>query len=128
MGYTPAAPLPGPDLRFAEMYRDLRGTPAKGTGAAEGSHSKSDAAERERLRKACQDFESIFLAYLLKAMRATVPRGGVFGDSRAEEYFTSLLDERLAEEMARRGGVGLAEILYRDLQSSRSVRGAGEPR
>ncbi|HHV62002.1 MAG TPA: hypothetical protein GXX51_05105 [Firmicutes bacterium] len=55
---------------------------------------------------------------MLKEMRATVPKDSLFGGGRPEEFFTSLLDEKLAEEMAKGRGMGLGEMLYRQLSSA----------
>jgi flagellar protein FlgJ len=74
-------------------------------------------AERARLRQACQDFEAIFLTYLLKGMRATVPEGGFLSDSREQRLFRDLLDEGLATRLAASGSTGLAEAMYRQVAS-----------
>ncbi|NPV53851.1 MAG: flagellar biosynthesis protein FlgJ [Firmicutes bacterium] len=77
-----------------------------------------DDKDDKKLREACQEFEAIFLEYILKEMRATVPKDGLFGGGRPEEFFTSLLDEKLAEEMAKGRGMGLGEVLYRQFSSA----------
>jgi len=83
---------------------------AKVSGAGE-----PDGRRRLRLEDACRQMESLFLGYLLKEMRATVPRSGLINGGMAEEIFTSMLDQALAGEMAGRGGIGLATILMNQL-------------
>jgi flagellar protein FlgJ len=72
--------------------------------------------ERERLRKACRDFETIFLHELLKGLRRTVPDGG----SQQKALYQSMLDEQLAREFAKRG-LGLADQLYAELTASERI-------
>ncbi|HHY47238.1 MAG TPA: hypothetical protein GX506_08090 [Firmicutes bacterium] len=76
----------------------------------------------KKLREVCQDFESIFLQYLIREMRASVPKSGLFGGGFSEEVFLSLFDENLAKEMARRGGIGIGEMLQRQLSRSAGPR------
>lgn len=72
-------------------------------------------AEDLRLKRACQDFESLFLAHMMKAMRKTLPESGLFGDGLGGSHFSALFDEELAARISRTKGVGLAEILHREL-------------
>jgi len=71
------------------------------------SSSKSDA----RLKEACFELESLFINYLLKEMRATIPKSEFISGGKAEEIYTSMLDSQLAKEMASRGGIGLSSLL-----------------
>jgi peptidoglycan hydrolase FlgJ len=68
-----------------------------------------------RLRKACQDFESLLIGQMLKSMRETVPKNDVFGSREKEEIFQSMLDEQTAIEMSKTGALGLADMLYSQL-------------
>ena len=68
-----------------------------------------------RLRKVCQDFESLLIGQMLKSMRETVPKSDVFGSREKEEIFQSMLDEQTAIEMSKTGALGLAEMLYSQL-------------
>jgi flagellar protein FlgJ len=64
------------------------------------------------LKKACAEFESLFMFYLLKEMRATIPKSGFISGGSAEEIYTSMLDTQLAKELALKGGIGLSTILF----------------
>ncbi len=68
---------------------------------------KSDA----QIKEACFELESLFINYLLKEMRATIPKSGFISGGKAEEIYTSMLDSQLAKEMASRGGIGLSSLL-----------------
>ncbi|MBU0479529.1 MAG: rod-binding protein [Proteobacteria bacterium] len=77
----------------------------------------------EELRGACKDFEAILLRQLLSAMRKSIPKGELFGDSHAREMYQTLQDEALADQLSRGRGAGLGEVLYRQLsgQNRRTV-------
>ena len=70
---------------------------------------------QEKLRKACADFESLFLNYMLKSMRSSVPEGGITGQSEEGKMFQSMFDENLANEISSSGGLGLGDILLKQL-------------
>ena len=81
-------------------------------------NSSRGEADDARLRKACQDFESLLIARLLQAMRATVPKSDFFGSDDSEAVFRDMLDAEIAAAAARRGGTGIAEMLYRQLSAA----------
>ncbi len=81
------------------------------TKAGETAKSRQDA----QLRKAAQDFEAIFLRQLLKSMRRTVNESSLWGDGREMELYRAMMDDEFAAEMARSGGIGLAEMLVEQL-------------
>jgi flagellar protein FlgJ len=82
-------------------------------GAAPGA--AAPGTEAERLRKVARDLEGVFVEQMFKAMRETVPEGGVVDGGSGEAMFTGLLDQRLSAEAPARWEHGLAEVLYRQL-------------
>ncbi len=93
-------------------------------GAAEkavASKGGVPSAEMAKLQKVSKDFESVFLAYLLKSMRQTVPKSDLLGDSQGSKIFGELRDEELAKNMASSGGIGLSRLLVEQLK--RSLKG-----
>jgi murein DD-endopeptidase MepM/ murein hydrolase activator NlpD len=70
----------------------------------------------QKLRKACEDFESVFTYQLLRSMRKTIDKCDLFHGGSGEEIYESLLDQELAKSMAGRGAKSLAEILYQELR------------
>jgi len=79
-----------------------------------GTGQLSDA-KRKELKKISQDFESLFVGMMLKSMRATVPEDKLVGGGRAEETFRSMLDQEYATAAARRGGIGIATMVEKEL-------------
>lgn len=75
----------------------------------------ADGRQQAKLKKACADFESLFLNYMLKSMRSSVPQGGITEQSEEGKMFQAMFDEKLADEIAGGGGLGLGEILLEQL-------------
>jgi len=71
----------------------------------------------KKLREACEGFESIFIGKLWQQMRQTVPKEGYL-HSKEEDMYLSMFDTELAKKMADAGGIGLGDMLYRQLKES----------
>ena len=67
------------------------------------------------LRKACRQFESLFISQLLKEMRKTVPHGGAIPEDNATSLYQSFFDNHLADLLAQQQATGLGDYLYREL-------------
>lgn len=68
-----------------------------------------------KLREACQGFESVFLSKLFSEMRSTIPKNGLLHGQYEEQYY-SMFDKALCDKMADSGGIGLADMMYRQLR------------
>jgi|WetSurMetagenome_2_1015567.scaffolds.fasta_scaffold10155_6 peptidoglycan hydrolase FlgJ len=76
----------------------------------------ADPAHEKKLKKACADFEAIFVFQLLKTMRQSVPRNGILKPSQGRETYEMMLDQKIAEELAHKGeGLGLQKMLYNQI-------------
>ena len=71
-----------------------------------------------QLKKACADFESIFVYYILKSMRKSLPQDRLFGDTQGQKLYKSMADQAMSENIATGRGVGLGELLYNQLTGS----------
>lgn len=69
------------------------------------------AVARDPLRKAAEQLEATFLSEMLKST-GFGKTSESFGGGVGEEQFSSFLRDAEAREMARGGGIGLAESLY----------------
>jgi len=74
------------------------------------------AGDDPKLKKACQDFETIFLHHMIKTMRSSIPEGGLIEAGAGEKVFRDMLDETWANRLSERGGVGIARMLYEDMK------------
>jgi flagellar protein FlgJ len=79
----------------------------------------SPSSDEMRLRKSAFQMEGMFVQRLFAAMRDTVPDGGMMDKSNGEETFTSLLDEKVAEQVPSQfsGEHSLANALYNQLRA-----------
>lgn len=77
---------------------------------------KGSSGRVDELRRAAQEFESLFIFQMLKVMRETVPEGGLLQGGPGNDIFLTMMDQHLASAMAEQGGLGLAEIIVRDLE------------
>lgn len=75
-----------------------------------------DEGDKEKLREACNEFESIMLQILYKQMKATVPESDFIEKSSAREIFEDMLDEELMKRGSMRG-VGISDMMYRQLSA-----------
>jgi len=83
--------------------------------SAPASRPGEKKIDRGKLKKACSDFEALFVARMLKLMRETIPQNGLLGNGPGKEIYQSLMDQELAKKISQRGGVGLGEKLYRQV-------------
>jgi len=92
--------------------------------SAPASRPGEKKLDREKLKKACSDFEALFMARMLKLMRQSIPQNGLLGNGPGKEIYQGLMDQELAKTMSQRGGVGLGEKLYRQVLQREEKSGA----
>jgi flagellar protein FlgJ len=94
-------------------------------GSVNTERHTTTTRNEEELRKACADFESLFIYQLLKSMRKTIPEGGFLSNKNSwSDACTMMFDQKVAEDLADRGGgLGLQDMLYRQLGHSRLLTG-----
>lgn len=80
-----------------------------------GEGPKSKRIDEGKLKKVCADFESIFIAQMLKVMRQTIPKSGLLDGGSQQSMYLSLFDEELSKIFARNGGMGLEKMLYQKI-------------
>jgi Rod binding domain-containing protein len=83
------------------------------TPQAAQSGDKSRQAEFAKLKKSCEQFESLFIYYMLKTMRDSSEKSSLFGDGLGSEMYTQLFDEGLADKMAESGPFGIGDMLMK---------------
>ena len=77
--------------------------------ALEKLRAEATPADRPGMKKAAEDFESLFLNIVLKAMRDTVPKSGLIDGGNAEDIYKGMLDEEYSKMMAQQRHTGLAD-------------------
>jgi Rod binding domain-containing protein len=74
---------------------------------------------------AAQGMEAMFLDYMMKVMRQSVPKNETDLESPATEVYRSMMDTETAQRAARAGGVGLADQIVAYLEAERYTQEAG---
>lgn len=81
------------------------------------------SGEAARLKKACKDFESVFLGYLLKSMRKTVTKSELLDSGLQGDIFQEMMDGEICKSAADAGTTGIADAMYKQLSQSLSEQG-----
>ena len=66
-------------------------------------------------------FEGYFLAQVFQNLFAGLPTDGPFGGGPSEDLFRGLLNDEYAKTIARSGGVGIADAVYREILKLQEV-------
>jgi len=96
-------------VETAALYNDF-------AGLAELRHAAGRDAGGE-LRTVAAEFEALFLQQALEAMRDATIEGDLF-QSDAVRSFREMADRQLAADLARSGGIGLADVIVRQLEAA----------
>ena len=90
------------------------------------SHAGKD--EKAALRQAAEQFESIFFSMLLSSMRKANEAFEVDGmmNSQTTKFYRDMHDSQMSTELAKKGALGLADILVQQLSPALSGRAVNE--
>ncbi len=83
--------------------------------------------EEKRLSKACAEFEALLVQQLFQTMRASIQKAGLIDGGSAEAIYTAMLDQKVAQDLALQGGLGLSArmkeqiIRYMDDLNSKNI-------
>jgi flagellar protein FlgJ len=76
------------------------------------TQSKEDPATA--LNEVAKQFESVFVSMMMKAMRNTLPKDGMFSSNEMDNY-QEMFDQQLSLDLSRKGGLGLADLIARQM-------------
>lgn len=79
------------------------------------SPENAQKMDTDRLKKACMDFESIFINEMLKGADNSLGGEQGFLKGNDGKIVKSMFNERMADSMTSGGGMGLGEILFERL-------------
>jgi peptidoglycan hydrolase FlgJ len=73
--------------------------------------------QRDKLKKATQDFEAVFVGMMLKEMRKTMTSDNpLFGNSSQAKYYQEMMDDAVAHQISRTGKFGFGDLLYKKVE------------
>jgi len=73
------------------------------------------ARTKEQAREIADEFEKMFISQMLQPMFAGLPTDGPFGGGAAEEMFRPMLLDEYAGAVARQGGTGISDAVYKEI-------------
>jgi flagellar protein FlgJ len=78
------------------------------------------------LRQVAQQFEALFARMMIKSMRKAIGTDPIFGSDQAQTY-QSMFDDQLSLDLTRGKGLGLTDMLMRQLRGAGAGAAAAEP-
>lgn len=89
--------------------------------AVQGPPRIDPAADPAALRRAAEDFEAFVITQMFEHMIADIDTDGPFGGGPGERIFRSLLMQEYGAATAKQGGLGIADIIVRQLLVTQEV-------
>jgi flagellar protein FlgJ len=78
------------------------------------------------LKLAAQQFEGMLLQMMLKSMRDATPQDGPL-DSDQTRFFTSIMDQQLAQNLSAQGKLGFAKLIEQQLGRNLAAGASADP-
>lgn len=72
-------------------------------------------------REVAENFEAMFIAQMLEHMSRDIGQDNMFNGGNSERIHRSMLNEQYADEISKRGGVGIADAVYREILKLQEV-------
>ncbi len=82
-------------------------------------HTQTSTNRKERdlhsLKESSREFETMYVMEMMKAMRKSIPEGGLFEKNMTTEIFQEMIDLETAKSATRGPGLGLATAIYEQM-------------
>lgn len=92
--------------------------------ASDTGRNAAAGSTQAKARAQAQDFESVYLQTMVQEMFAGLGKEGPLGEGEAGSAWRSLLVQQYAGTIAKSGGIGVADSVYRDILSLQEHAGA----
>ncbi len=96
------------DMRFMNIAPQTQAT-------TQNNRPQPTTPFEKKARETAESFEAVFLSQILKSMSMGMKSDGPFGGGHSEEVFQDILSEEIAGQIARNGGIGLSDSIYREI-------------
>ncbi|MCD6560833.1 MAG: rod-binding protein [Deltaproteobacteria bacterium] len=110
-----------PNIPWQTMYLTNKITGTK--DSLKSSALPSSGKNKAGLKESCTEMESLFIYYLIKEMRSTIPKSGFMSGGMAEEVYTSMFDVQLAKELSLKDELGLSSMLFKSIEKENEHKG-----
>jgi peptidoglycan hydrolase FlgJ len=95
--------------------------------AAAAAPDESDRIRHMPAKEAATAVEGIFVSMLVGEMKKTLSNGGFFGEGPGAAVFDGMFERMMGEEIARKGGLGLAAVVEAQLKPPARAHQAARP-
>ncbi len=92
-----------------------------GCPVAQRSESQSRHRSGGEPPPGCPPVEGMFVQMMLKSMREALPKDGMFS-SDSTRLYTSMYDQQIAQQMTAGKGLGLADMIVKQMQAAQGVQ------
>lgn len=101
------------------------------TGAAWDAQSLNElkpkqVSTRRRISARSPAVEGMFVQMMLKSMRETLPKDGMFS-SDSTRLYTSMYDQQIAQQMTAGKGLGLADMIVKQTEAAQGIQPDDKP-
>ena len=110
--------MTSPIANQSAVYGDFAGLEKLKSGAR--------TQDPSALRQVAQQFESLFARMMIKSMRKAIGTDPIFGSDQAQMY-QGMFDDQLSLQLTRGRGLGLADMLMRQLRGGSAAPAAAPP-
>lgn len=81
--------------------------------------------DEKKLKEACKNLEAVFVNMMFKQMQSTVQKTGLLDGGYGEEIYNDMLLDKYAEEATKGTGVGLAQVMFKQLSKNLTQKSEG---
>ena len=78
------------------------------------------------IRPVARQVEGMFVQMMLKSMRETLPKDGMFS-SDSTRLYTSMYDQQIAQQMTAGKGLGLADMIVKQTEAAQGIQPQDQP-
>ncbi|MGB4057315.1 MAG: rod-binding protein [Alphaproteobacteria bacterium] len=76
---------------------------------AQKARAEQKDMDIQKIETTAREFESVFIAEMMKPMFEGIETGGLFGGGKGEEIFRNMMLDEYGKMVAQTGGIGLAD-------------------
>jgi Rod binding domain-containing protein len=83
---------------------------------------RNAAMNMAQARKVAQDFESVFIAQMLKPMFENIEPSSPFGGGSSEKIWRDMQVDEYGKAITRSGGIGIADTIVKEMMKMQEAR------
>jgi flagellar protein FlgJ len=81
--------------------------------------------DSKKLMETCRNLESVFVNMMFKQMQSTLSKTSLTDGGFAENMYNDMLTEQYSNEATKGKGLGLAQIMYKQLSKNNTDKSEG---